>query len=205
MGHVAILDRLKLLCHPFGSTLRRSHASSLSRSCQYKQSIDIRRRDIAESSATLISMAPTTRSSRHKPSTTATTTTLPPHTRLRTRSRRITSISPSPLPETELATPDSSTDDEAMFQHETLRGRNVEDLGELEEKGLLRRTSSSSSREGVEDGFRKRGKEKEVRVERVIEREDGEVTGLNNPRDRQAFALLVVLCTSLLSVTPYPC
>ncbi len=67
----------------------------------------------------------------------------------------------------------------------------MEDISELEEKGLLRRTSS---REESEDRVRRRGKEKEMRVEKVVDSEGEEVLGLNNPRDRQAFALLVVLC-----------
>ena len=147
-------------------------------------------------------MAPTTRSARTKSSVTTVITAIhspqPVHT---LRNRQIPSVSPSPLPETELATPDLSTDDETMsiFPSKTLRGRNLEDLGELEEKGLLRRTSSSSSsgEAGLEDGVRRRGKEKESRVERVMEtalHTHEEVLGLNNPRDRQAFGLLVILC-----------
>ncbi len=77
-----------------------------------------------------------------------------------------------------------------MFPATTLRGRNIEDIGELEEKGLLR----ASSRDSSEDGMRRRGKEKEVRVEKMVDGEGHEAVGLNNPRDRQAFALLVVLC-----------
>ncbi|CAD6589699.1 MAG: hypothetical protein TREMPRED_005478 [Tremellales sp. Tagirdzhanova-0007] len=138
-------------------------------------------------------MPPATRSSRKQTTTTSTTSVRVTKT---LRARRTTSISPSPLPETELATPESSTDDESMasmLPPVTLRGRNIEDLGELEEKGLLRRTSSLNDGDSVDDGVRRRGKDKESRLEKVSDGSEDEVTGLNNPRDRQAFALLVVL------------
>ena len=99
-------------------------------------------------------------------------------------------------------TPESATDDESVLESmlpaTSLRGRNIEDLGELEEKGLLRRTGSVNDGDSVDDdGVRRRGKDKESRLEKVSNGIEDEVTGLNNPRDRQAFALLVVLCMSL--------
>lgn len=57
-----------------------------------------------------------------------------------------------------------------------MRGRNVEDIGDLEEKGLLR--SEKGTLHKVE--------------------EDKYEPGLKSKRDRHAFALLVVLCMSLV-------
>ncbi|RSH94847.1 hypothetical protein EHS25_004653 [Saitozyma podzolica] len=101
---------------------------------------------------------------------------------------------------------------EEMFAPSGLRGRNVEDVHELEEKGLL--MSRQSSGTGSDGGTGVRGlslveKEKEKerdrakekgkgkgkdkgRLEMVTQDEDGPV-GLNNRRDRNAFILLVVL------------
>ena len=81
-----------------------------------------------------------------------------------------------------------------------LRGRNVEDTSHLEEEGLLRRVDSDlSEKSGKRD--RPRSKEKETRVERVervLDYGAGEGDqGLNTPRDRNAFALLILLCKSL--------
>jgi hypothetical protein len=75
-----------------------------------------------------------------------------------------------------------------------LRGRNVEDTSLLEEEGLLRRVDSDLSEKGSRRGGGKL-KEKEDRVERVLDYGGSEVDeGLNNPRDRNAFALLILLC-----------
>ena len=76
----------------------------------------------------------------------------------------------------------------------------MEDLAELEEKGLLRAVTPESDAESSSPRRRKNEKvkdklEKQVRVERVLEQsfeDDG--GGLNNPRDRKAFAFLVILC-----------
>ena len=70
-----------------------------------------------------------------------------------------------------------------------LRGRNVEDLSVLEEEGLLKRVVSGEKQS-------RSSPKGEVRVERVLDSVEGD-EGLNNPRDRNAFALLVLLCTSL--------
>ena len=79
-----------------------------------------------------------------------------------------------------------------MLPNKSMRGRNLEDLGELEEKALLRRISDGDM---SDDGVRRRGKERGLRYEKVVELDEGSSgEGLNNPRDRQAFALLVVLC-----------
>lgn len=83
-----------------------------------------------------------------------------------------------------------------------LRGRNVEDIGDLEEKGLLRRTSDDKGSGSGGARFEK------------VDTEERYEPGLKSKRDQQAFALLVVLCESpflldvpsccprLLSLTP---
>lgn len=94
-----------------------------------------------------------------------------------------------------------------------LRGRNVEDVNALEEEGLLKRVDIDD--EGYDEKTRLtprslKGKEKETRVERVLDYGANEGDeGLNNPRDRNAFALLVLLCecpfrlrASLLTLRP---
>ena len=76
----------------------------------------------------------------------------------------------------------------------------MEDIHELEEKGLLRRGSRSveHSRDRWENGHgreNEKGKGKEMRLEKVtmtLEEQGG--VGLSSKRDREAFALLVVLC-----------
>lgn len=65
-----------------------------------------------------------------------------------------------------------------------LRGRNVEDIGDLEEKGLLRHASDDNL-SGSGSG----------RLEK-LEIEEKYEPGLKSKRDQQAFALLVVLCAS---------
>ena len=84
-----------------------------------------------------------------------------------------------------------------------LRERNIEDLAELEEKGLLRAATPESDVENSPRFRGGKGKEKEdekqrlVKVERPFERSgsaesEGE-SGLSSPRDRRAFAILVLL------------
>ncbi|OCF73566.1 hypothetical protein I204_05409 [Kwoniella mangroviensis CBS 8886] len=119
----------------------------------------------------------------------------------------------SPGPSTPISSnsgsPDTDEVESEMLHREshTLRGRNLEDLNELEEKGLLmRREMSAESIEDHVNSPRRRnppkGKEKEKdkdRYERVElldrdryqEEEEGE--GLTSPRDKKAFALLVLL------------
>ena len=81
-----------------------------------------------------------------------------------------------------------------------LRGRNVEDVSLLEEEGLLRRVESRertpTRASPVSHRGSPKGKEKEFRMEKAefVQNEGDE--GLNNPRDRNAFALLVLLCRS---------
>ena len=90
------------------------------------------------------------------------------------------------------------------IEQHSLRGRNIEDMAELEEKGLLRAATPESEDETASPRFRgsSNGKEKErdqerqrlVMVEKPLERlEDDEESGLSSPRDRKAFALLVLL------------
>ena len=65
----------------------------------------------------------------------------------------------------------------------------------MEEKGLLRRRSSSPASNGYDR--KGKGKEREVRLEKatfVEEQHEGE--GLTSRKDKEAFALLVVLCQS---------
>ncbi|ORY21433.1 acetyl-coenzyme A transporter 1-domain-containing protein [Naematelia encephala] len=128
------------------------------------------------------------------------------------------SASPSPAPDTVVAsTPGSLTPTKDALEVEEdpdqaeppmlgghlmnekggLRGRNVEDLLEMEEKGLLMRRTTS--RDGSESGRplspgQRMGqeKERETRLEK-IEFPQEQSAGLDNPRDRQAFALLVLL------------
>lgn len=106
----------------------------------------------------------------------------------------------SQLPDSTLPSRASSVTTATMFSREqssTLRGRNVEDTMELEEKGLLMRRTPTRSREQSPDyksspSEKGKGKGKETRLEKVVMHEElGE--GLNNKRDREAFALLVVL------------
>lgn len=83
-----------------------------------------------------------------------------------------------------------------------MRGRNVEDLGELEEKGLLRRKSPDKESNGLSSPRLRRGQgsvraEKEGSLERIILDEGKEGEGLTSTRDKQAFALLILLCKLL--------
>ena len=88
---------------------------------------------------------------------------------------------------------------EEMFRVDgaALRGRNIEDLNDVEEKGLMRRSNSSTSGLEDEDGvMRRKGKERdEAMYERAMEADEMS-EGLTSRRDREAFALLVLLCTS---------
>ncbi|WVQ78639.1 hypothetical protein IAT38_000726 [Cryptococcus sp. DSM 104549] len=87
----------------------------------------------------------------------------------------------------------------------TIRPRNIEDLNELSEQGLLmRRTDSSDGEDGNGGSARRRraGKEKEggERLEKISleeEVEHGSGAGLTSRRDKEAFALLVLLCIPL--------
>ncbi|EIW66512.1 hypothetical protein TREMEDRAFT_34926 [Tremella mesenterica DSM 1558] len=77
-----------------------------------------------------------------------------------------------------------------------LRGRNIEDLGDVEEKGLLKRSDSSNSNRSEKTGSLK-GKERERSLgvlEKVDIEQDAQKGGLSSKRDKQAFALLVLLC-----------
>lgn len=77
-------------------------------------------------------------------------------------------------------------------ENNTIRPRNVEDINELEEKGLLRRVDDDSP-EPSPTRRRGKGKEKETRLEKVLAEEEYS-TGLTTRRDKEAFALLVLLC-----------
>lgn len=76
----------------------------------------------------------------------------------------------------------------------------MEDTSHYEEEGLLRRIDSNLSEKPTRKD-RAQSKEKEIRVERVLDYGASEGDeGLNNPRDRNAFALLVLLCESAMSI-----
>ncbi|WVQ93622.1 hypothetical protein IAU59_000698 [Kwoniella sp. CBS 9459] len=107
----------------------------------------------------------------------------------------------SPTPEsTSTSTSTSNADSEGgepMLHRDnnSLRGRNLEDLNDVEEKGLLMRRSVSRESENDDSVHRRRrGKEKqkEHRLEKV--KLDDEVEeysgGLTSRRDKEAFALL---------------
>lgn len=103
---------------------------------------------------------------------------------------------------------EEDSDNEIMYsplnEKAGLRGRNVEDLDDFQEKGMLR---PSTGQDGVENGLlsprRRAGKGKELDVEKIqdfSEVDEGEARGLGNPRDRQAFALLILLCERICGV-----
>jgi hypothetical protein len=69
--------------------------------------------------------------------------------------------------------------------------KNIEDVNDIEEKGLYRTYSNGSNRSDRGDDVREKLLAERQRDERSpsVERE-----GLNSKRDKEAFALLVVLC-----------
>ncbi|KAK4686170.1 hypothetical protein P7C73_g3958, partial [Tremellales sp. Uapishka_1] len=76
----------------------------------------------------------------------------------------------------------------------SLRGRNVEDMEELEERGLLMRRESNTSDEGTRKRSTHGGTNGKVVVVDKLQLEEEKLgEGLNNRRDREAFGLLVVL------------
>ncbi|XAO27293.1 hypothetical protein I312_106138 [Cryptococcus bacillisporus CA1280] len=85
-------------------------------------------------------------------------------------------------------------------ENNTIRPRNVEDINELEEKGLLRRVDDDSQ-DTSPTRRREKGNEKETRLEKVPVEKDYS-TGLTTRRDKQAFALLVLLLIDLLQGIP---
>jgi len=71
----------------------------------------------------------------------------------------------------------------------------VEDVSQLEEEGLLRKVDGDGAVK-EKNGWREvKGSGNQQRVERVLDYglNEGD-EGLNNPRDRNAFALLILLC-----------
>lgn len=67
------------------------------------------------------------------------------------------------------------------------RSKNIEDINDIEEKGLYRTYSSSS----LDSGVKERLLDEKPRGERASSEEP---QGLSSRRDKEAFALLVVLC-----------
>ncbi|RXK40477.1 acetyl-CoA transporter [Tremella mesenterica] len=121
----------------------------------------------------------------------------------------LTSISPLSVVETQSASSSSSktstfslldlevdgSEGEDGMYGSGLRGRNIEDLGDVEEKGLLKRSDSSNSNRSEKTGSLK-GKERERSLgvlEKVDIEQDAQKGGLSSKRDKQAFALLVLL------------
>ncbi|WRT63922.1 uncharacterized protein IL334_000849 [Kwoniella shivajii] len=154
-------------------------------------------------------MAPkrSTRSARNISTQAQTTSTEHPTSSLTKRiTRSTTHISePSPSRSSDTSssssvtgtTPPSDQDISHNMLHReshTLRGRNVEDMNDIEEKGLLRREISITDDEDTISSPRRRrsGKEKE-RFEKIELDEEGESEGLSSKRDKEAFALLVLL------------
>nr|XP_018266935.1 uncharacterized protein I303_00915 [Kwoniella dejecticola CBS 10117]OBR89093.1 hypothetical protein I303_00915 [Kwoniella dejecticola CBS 10117] len=159
---------------------------------------------------------PPKRSTRSSLSSTANTTSIERSTSLTKRITRSATHQSNPEPSpgrssksstsstVSGSTPPSEAEDGEMLHREnnTLRGRNIEDLNELEEKGLLMKRELSSS--SVDDSSanvssprrRKSGKARETQFEK-LNLADGEDEydggGLSSPRDKKAFALLVLL------------
>lgn len=85
---------------------------------------------------------------------------------------------------------DNDHDGDAMLHREgaaSRRSKNIEDVNDMEEKGLYRTYSNSSLDGGVKD----RLLDEKSRGERIPSEEP---QGLSSRRDKEAFALLVVLC-----------
>jgi hypothetical protein len=81
-------------------------------------------------------------------------------------------------------------DESGMLHREgaaSRRSKNIEDINDIEEKGLYRTYSSSS----IDGGPRERLLDEKSRGERASSEEP---QGLSSRRDKEAFALLVVLC-----------
>jgi hypothetical protein len=73
------------------------------------------------------------------------------------------------------------------------RSRNIEDINDIEEKGLYRSYSNASQ----DDAVREKLLDDKARLVRAPSEEK---EGLSSRRDKEAFALLVVLCKSLLRI-----
>jgi hypothetical protein len=73
-------------------------------------------------------------------------------------------------------------------REKSLRGRHFEDIDDFEEKGYLKR---GDSKIGQGSGVRDKLLNGSLKVERTEEEYEG---GLSSRRDKEAFALLVVLC-----------
>lgn len=145
----------------------------------------------------------------HMPATRSRQSTAGPSSpSLRRRLRRATShldpdTSPTQTPEGPTATSSSAEsspdlleevsvkqEPEEMLHREgaaSRRSKNIEDINDIEEKGLYRRDSNSSHDSGVTG----RLLDEKARSERAPSEEK---EGLSSRRDKEAFALLVVLC-----------
>jgi hypothetical protein len=91
------------------------------------------------------------------------------------------------------SSPDRVVEKEMLHREGASRrtAKNIEDVNDFEEKGLYRTNSSSSTRSNRGDDLREKLLAERQRDERSpsVEKE-----GLNSKRDKEAFALLVVLC-----------
>jgi hypothetical protein len=100
------------------------------------------------------------------------------------------------------STPDRVVEEEEEMLHREGASRrtakNIEDVNDIEEKGLYRTNSNSSNRSDRGDGVREKLLAERQRDERSpsVEKE-----GLNSKRDKEAFALLVVLCKLMSPLT----
>ena len=94
------------------------------------------------------------------------------------------------------SSPDRGVEEEMLHREGASRrtAKNIEDVNDIEEKGLYRTNSNSSNRSDRGDDVREKLLAERQRDERSpsVEKE-----GLNSKRDKEAFALLVVLCKLL--------
>jgi hypothetical protein len=94
------------------------------------------------------------------------------------------------------SSPDRVFEQEMLHREGASRrtAKNIEDVNDIEEKGLYRTNSNSSIRSNRGDDVREKLLAERQRDERSpsVEKE-----GLNSKRDKEAFALLVVLCKLL--------
>jgi hypothetical protein len=98
------------------------------------------------------------------------------------------------------STPDRVVEEEMLHREGASRrtAKNIEDVNDIEEKGLYRTNSNSSIRSDRGNDVREKLLAERQRDERSpsVEKE-----GLNSKRDKEAFALLVVLCKLLFPLT----
>jgi hypothetical protein len=94
------------------------------------------------------------------------------------------------------SSPDRVVEKEMLHREGASRrtAKNIEDVNDIEEKGLYRTNSNSSTRSDRGNDVREKLLAERQREERSL---SVEKEGLNSKRDKEAFALLVVLCKLL--------